>query len=143
MGNVTLVAGKIREIFTDPGHCEMYNVELGETVTPGQALCWNATNQMVLADGNDDALDEPQAIALQGGLAGQVVSVLKKGHCYGFIVAGSATGVLITLTDTPGLMEFAGGGECCGRVVSLPGGTVTDYVIHFDFNGCLAGIGAA
>lgn len=140
MGDVTLHAAKVREVFTDPGHCEIYNVELGEAVTPGQVLCWNATNQMVLADGNDDALDEPWAIALQAGPAGQVISVLKKGHCYGFVVTGLNTGVRITLSDTPGVMEDNGLGECCGRVVALPGATTGDYVIHFDIGGCIAGI---
>lgn len=140
MGDISLHASKIREVFTDPGHSEIYNVELGETVTAGQALCWNTTNQMVLADGDDDALNEPWAIALQGGLAGQVISVLKKGHCYGFTVAGINTGVRITLTDTPGVMQEAGAGECCGRVVALSGGTTADYVIHFDFDGCLVSV---
>lgn len=140
MSEVTLVAAKVREVFTAPGHSEIYNVEVGETVTPGACLCWNATNQMVLADGNSDELDEPWAIALQDGTVGQVISVLKKGHVAGFVVAGLNTGVRITLSDTPGVMEDNGLGECCGRVVALPGATTADYVIHFDVGGCIAGI---
>lgn len=140
MGDITLHAAKVREVFTDPGHTTIHNVEIGATITVGQVLCWNATNQMVLADGNVPALDEPWAVALQAGRAGQVISVLTKGHCYGFVVAGINTGVRITLTDDPGVMEEAGSGECCGRVVALPGGTTADYVIHFDFDGCRAGI---
>jgi len=143
MGNIALVAAKIAPVFTDPGLCEIYTVEIGETVTAGQALCWDTDGQMVLADGDADALDEPQAVALQGGLAGSVISVLHRGCCYGYTVAGINTGVLITLTDTPGVMESAGAGEPCGRVVALAGGETTDYVINFDFNGCLEGIGGA
>lgn len=142
MGNVALVAGKIAPVFTDPGHCEIYDVEIGEAVTAGQVLCWDTDGQMILADGDDNALDEPQAVALQAGSAGQVISVLHRGCVYGFTVAGINTGVLVTLTDTAGVIETAGAGECCGRVWCLAGGETTDRVILFDFNGCLAGIGA-
>ena len=141
MANIALVAAKIAVVFTDPGLCEIYNVEAGETITTGQCLCWDTDGQMLLADGNDAALDEPQAIALQGGLAGEVIPVLHRGCCYGFTVAAVNTGTIITLTDTPGVMEGAGAGEACGRVVALPGAAAADRVINFDFDGGLAGIG--
>lgn len=140
MANVAVTASKVAPVFTDPGHVEMYQVEVGETVTKGQALCWDTDGQLILADGDAAALDEPWAIALQAGVAGQVISVLHKGHCYGFTVAAINTGVLITLTDTPGTMETAGAGEVCGRVVALSGGETADYVIFFDFS-TLTGIG--
>ena len=140
MANIALTAAKIAPVYTDPGHCEIYNTELGETVTAGQCLCWDSDGQLILADGNDAALDEPWAIALQGGLANEVVSVLHRGAVYGYTVAGLSTGGLITLTDTPGTMEEAGAGEVCGRIISLSGGETTDYVIYFDFS-TLTGIG--
>ena len=59
----------------------------------------------------------------------------------GFTVSAIATGVLVNLTDTPGVIESAGAGECCGRVVAEAGAGTADRVIQFDFNTCLAGIG--
>lgn len=141
MGNIAFVAAEVRPVRTDPGHATIYNVKLTEVVTAGQVLCWAAAGTMSLADGNDAALDEPQAVALQGGAAGQVISVLQYGRVEGFTVSAIATGVLVTLTDTPGVVESAGAGECCGRVVAEAGGAAVDRVIQFDFNTCLAGIG--
>lgn len=133
MADIAVVAAEVRPVRTDPGHSEIYQVKLTEAVTAGQALCWAAAGTMSLADGNDAALDEPQAIALQAGGAGSVISVLQRGRCEGFTVSAVATGVLITLTDTPGVMESAGAGEACGRVVAEAGGAAVDRIIHFDF----------
>lgn len=142
MANIALVAAEIRPVFTDPGHCEMYVVEAGETITAGQVLCWGTTGTMLIADGNAAALDEPWAVALSGGVAGTIINVLKKGHVEGFTVNATATGTRITLTDAAtGQVEGAGSGECVGRVVALGGGAAVDRVIHFDICGCLKGIG--
>lgn len=139
---IALVASEIKEVFTDPGHCEQYVVRAGETITAGQVLCWGTTGSMLIADGNAAALDEPWAVALQGGVAGTRITVLKKGHVEGFTVAAVATGTRVTLTDAAtGEVEAAGAGECVGRVVALSGGAAVDRVIHFDICGCLAGIG--
>lgn len=138
MANIALTAAKVAPVFTDPGHCEIYNVIVGETVTIGQVLCWHTTTHMLLADGNDAALDEPMAIALSAGVAGQVIPVLKRGCCYGFTVAAVNVGAKITLTDTPGTMESAGTGEECGCVWALSDGT---RVIYFDFYAGQDGIG--
>lgn len=141
MAVIAVVAKEVHEIRSDPGHCEIYPVELTETVTAGQVLCWAAAGTMSLADGNDAALDEPQAVALQGGNAGDVVSVLRRGRVEGFTVSGTNVGVKITLTDNPGEVEGAGAGECCGRIVAEAGAGTMDRVIHFDFATCIAGIG--
>lgn len=138
MANIALTAAKIDPIYTDPGHCEMYNVIVGETVTAGQCLCWHTTTHALLADGNDAALDEPMFIALEGGLAGEVIRVLKRGSVYGYTVAAVNLGAKITLTDTPGTMESAGAGEHCGVVWALADGT---RVIYFEFNVGQDGIG--
>jgi len=134
MGDIALTAAKIAPVFTDPGHCEIYQVEAGETITKGQILCWDTDGQVIIADGNQAALDEPVGVALQAGVAGQVISMLVRGPCYGFTVAAINTGVRLTLSDTVGAMESAGAGENCGRVWALSGGETTDYVVYFDFD---------
>lgn len=142
MAVIAFVAAEIRAVWTDPGLGEIYMVEAGETITAGQVLCWGTTGTMLLADGNAAALDEPWAVALQGGVAGTIISVLKKGNVEGFTVNATATGTRITLTDSAtGEVEGAGSGECVGRVIALGGGAAVDRVIHFDICGCLAGLG--
>lgn len=130
MANIALTVAKIAPVYTDPGNCEIYPVQVGETVTAGQVLCWHTSTHMLLAEGDDNALDEPMAIALEGGLAGETVRVLKRGKVYGYTVAAVNVGAKITLTDTAGTMESAGAGEQCGVVWALSDGT---RVIYFDF----------
>ena len=130
MANIALTAAKIAPVYTDPGNCEIYPVIVGETVTAGQCLCWHTTTHMLLADGNAAALDEPMAIALEDGLAGDVIRVLKRGCVYGYTVAAVNVGAKITLSDDVGGFENAGTGEECGCVMALPDGT---RVIYFDF----------
>lgn len=141
MANITFTVAKVHAIRTDPGHSEIYPVKLTEATTAGQVLCWAAAGTMSLADGNDAALDEPQAVALQSGAAGEVISVLQRGRVEGFAVSGLNVGGKVTLTDTPGVVEEAGAGECCGRIVAEGGAAAADRVIYFDFAICLAGIG--
>lgn len=138
MANIALTAAKIAPIFTDPGNCEIYQVTAGETITAGQALCWHTTTHMLLADGDDAALDEPMAIALEGALAGEVIRVLKRGLVYGYTVAAVNVGTKVRLSNTPGTMEDAGAGELCGCVWALADGT---RVIYFDFWAGQVGIG--
>lgn len=140
MAVIAFVEAEIKEVFTDPGHCEQYMVRAGETITAGQIVCWGTTGSVLLADGNAAALDEPWAVAMSGGVAGTIITVLKKGHVEGFTVNATATGTLVNLTDNPGEIEGAGAGECVGRVVALSGGAAVDRVIHFDICGCLAGL---
>ena len=135
MGDIALTAAHIAPVYTDPGHCTIWNAEAGEAITAGQILCWDTDGQLIVADGNQAARDEPVAVALQAQpVAGMVLSVLSKGPVYGFTVAGINTGVILTLSDNIGAMEEAGTGEHCARVWALPGGTTADYVAMFDFD---------
>ncbi len=134
MSDIALTGAKIAPVFTDPGHCEMYNVESGESITAGQIVCWDTDGQVIVADGNQAARDEPIGVALEAGLAGEVISILVRGCVYGFTVAGINTGVIVNLSDNIGALEEAGSGEHCGRVWALAGGTTADYVIFFDFD---------
>ena len=138
MANITFTAAKVAVIRTDPGHSEIYPAKLTEAVTAGQVLCWAAAGTMSLADGNVAALDEPQGLALQAGAAGEVI---QKGRVEGFAVSALNVGGLVTLTDTPGVVEEAGAGECCGRIVAEAGSGTVDRVIQFDFDVCQAGVG--
>lgn len=131
MAEIALVAAKIAPVYTDPGICEIHSVELAATVTAGEALYILAAGTVGLADGNDNALDEAQFVALEGGVAGQVISALRKGPVYGFTVAAVDCGKVIHLSDTPGDFQVDAGDEPVGRVWPLPDGT---RVIYFNFS---------
>ena len=130
MAELALTAAKIAPVFTDPGHCECYMVKVGEAVTAGEALYWHTDGTMLIADGNVDAEDEAQAVALQAGIAGDVISVLRRGCVYGFTVAAVNVGTVIHLSDTPGDFQHGAGDEPVGRVWALADGT---RVVYFDF----------
>lgn len=132
MTAVALVAAKIAPVFTDPGHCEIYNGELGEAVTAGQVLMIHTDGTWKLADADASLLDEPQGLALEKGAIGQTISILRRGPVYGFTVAGLNAGTLVSLSTTPGGVDTTGD-EKIGRIVSLSEGATANFVIHFDF----------
>lgn len=137
MGNILLTAAQIAAGNTPPGLCEILNVKLAEAVTAGQVLYWTTTGTMGIADGDENAKDEPMAVALEPGGAGQVISVLKRGFCAGFTVAAVNVGAKLTLTNTPGVMESDGSGEKCGVVWANSNAV---RVAYFDFEPGQAGV---
>ena len=132
MGDIALVAGEIAMVY--PRLCETYNVEAGEAITKGQVVCWDTDGQVIVADGNQAARDEPVGIALRAGAAGETISILVRGIMEGFTVSAQNTGVILTLSDNIGAMETAGAGEHCGRIWALSGGTTAEYVVFIDFD---------
>ena len=131
MGALTLTAAKIAPCYTDPGHCEIYQVKLGETVTAGQALYWHTDGTVLIADADDNDKDEAQFVALQGGVAGGIISALRRGPVYGFDLSAGHTGAVVSLFTTAGTFELSSAqDEYVGRVWALPD---TTKVIYFDF----------
>ncbi len=133
MTEIALTASKIAPVFTDPGLAEIHTVICSETITAGEALYILANGTVGVADGNVDSKDEPQYVALQGGVAGQRIPGLRRGHVYGFTVSGVNCGTVVNLSDTPGDFQYGAGDEAVGRVVVLPGGAAADRVIYFEF----------
>ena len=130
MAEIALTAAKIAPVFTDPGLAEIHAVKLAETVTAGEALYILAAGTVGIADGNDNDKDEAQYVALGGGVAGQIIDGLRRGHVYGFTVAAVDCGKVIHLSDTAGDFQVDAGDEPVGRVVALPD---TTRVIYFNF----------
>ena len=131
MAAIALTAAKIAPVYTDPGRAEIYDVKLGEAVTPGQALFWHTDGTVLIADADDNDKDEAQFVALQAGSAGARISALRRGLVSGFIVSGVNTGGVISLFTTAGTFEAGSAqDEYVGRVWALPDGT---RVIYFDF----------
>src|SRR5882672_8465909 len=109
MTDIALVAAKIARIH--PDRDEVYDLIAGATITTGQTVAIViATGKVSPGDGNAGGnLDQPRGVALNGGAAGQVISVLKRGYCAGYTVASVAYDALLYQSDTAGAIADAAG----------------------------------
>ena len=90
-----------------------------ETITRGQAVYRTAAGKAGVADANASGKQQFRGIALNGGGAGQAISVCQEGILAGFTVAALDADVLIYLSDTAGALDTAAGTMTVpvGRVV--------------------------
>lgn len=125
MADITVTAALVGRV--DPETDEVYDFIAGVTITAGQAVYLDATTgRLGLADANDAGKEQFRGIALNGGGAGQAITVLKRGRVYGFTLAGAydsrayLSNTAGALADAVGVMTVA-----CGRVVPLSDSTPT------------------
>lgn len=130
MSNITLTAAQIAPIY--PQNAEIYDYIAAETITKGQAVYFTSAGKVGVADANDSGKQQFRGIALNSAGAGQAVSVLHRGHMYGFTVSGLDADAYAYLSDTAGALADAAGTMTvrCGRIVALPdnAGTKALYV---------------
>ncbi len=133
MGDIAVVAAKVAPVY--PQKAEIYDGIAGVTITAGQILYKiTASGKLGLAD-EDASAEASQAVgvALNGGGAGQAISYLKRGHCYGFAVSALAHNLPCSLSATAGaLLDTGATTNVVGRIDSLPDADLTK-VIYFDF----------
>jgi len=118
---IVITAAQIGAVY--PQRAEIYDFIAAETITKGQAVCFNATYGTVeVADANLAGNQQFRGIALEGGGTAQVIPVLVRGHCYGFTLSGMSYDDIAYLSDTVGALSTAVGTMTvnCGRVVALP-----------------------
>lgn len=134
MPDIALTTAQIGIIF--PDRAEITDMIANETITAGQAVYQMATGRAALADASAAGTAQFRGIALTGGGAGQAISVLVRGHVYGFTVAGLAADALAYLSETAGaLADAAPAGPAitvnCGRVTTLTDSAATKvlYVV--------------
>jgi methyl coenzyme M reductase beta subunit len=92
------------------------------------------TGKVGVADANASGKQQFRGIALAAAAAGQAVSVLKRGHVYGFTVSGLNADALVYLSDTAGALGDAAGTMTvnCGRVMCLPDGATLTKVLYIE-----------
>jgi hypothetical protein len=134
MADITVTAAQVGLVF--PEKAEVYDFIAAATITAGQVVYQDSAGKANLADANGSGTVQARGIALNGGGAGQAISVLKKGHVYGFTVSGVAYDDPVYLSNTAGALADAAGGTSviCGRVVSLTNGTTLTKVLHVEFD---------
>lgn len=132
MADITVTAAQVGVVF--PEKAEIFDFIAAETITAGQALFLDSNGKAELADANAAGELQFRGIALNGGGAGQAISVLKKGHCYGFGVSGMAYDAVAYLSNTAGALADAAGGTTvnCGRVVPLANGATLTKVLYVE-----------
>jgi len=115
---------KIARVYPENDEC--YNVRCGAAITRGQALYQMTTGLYDVAQADSATKCQFRGIALEPGLEGDAITMLKQGF-----MAGYALGTYedeIYLSDTPGAFSTVAGTYLvkCGRVASLPDRGLTE-----------------
>jgi hypothetical protein len=106
-----------------PQTAEIYDFVAGAALAPGDAVRLDATTgKAVLANAASAANSGFRGLALNSAGAGQGVSVLKRGHVYGFDLAALNYGALVYLDNASGDLGNAAGtvSVVVGSVAALP-----------------------
>jgi hypothetical protein len=124
MADITVTAAKVAPVF--PQHCTIRDYIAAETITAGQAVYILTTGKVGVADANAAGKQQFRGIALNGGGAGQAISVLHEGEVAGFTLAGDADS-LAYLSNTAGALADAAGtmNVVAGRVKCLSDADLT------------------
>lgn len=107
MTALTVTAAQVDVVF--PEKAEIYTAICAETITAGQSLFRDSNGKLQLADGDAAGEQQTRFLALQGGVAGQAISVLKQGHVYGFDLSGMAYDDPVYQSNTTGALDTAAG----------------------------------
>ena len=131
MADITVTAAQVAACF--PDKAEIVDMIAASTITAGQALYQDTNGKCAPADANAGGLQQFRGIALNGAGAGYAVSVLVRGHVYGFTVSGMNGDALAYLSDTAGALADAAGTMTvnAGRVTCLTDGNLTK-VLYID-----------
>lgn len=126
MGDLTVTAAKVASVY--PDKAEIFDGIAGVTITAGQVVYQiAASGKLGLAD--EDASAEAShvwGIALNGGGAGQAISVLRRGHMYGVTLTSLDYGAACSLSNTAGaLLDTGATGNIVGRVTAISDADLT------------------
>jgi hypothetical protein len=132
MSDITVTAAKVGATF--PQSALIRDYVATETITAGQAVYLLTTGKIGVADANAAGKQKAFGLALNGGGAGQAISVIHRGEVEGFTLAGNA-GALVYLSDTVGALADAAGTLAVevGRIRCLSDANLTK-VLFVDFS---------
>lgn len=125
MTALTVTAAQVGMVYPDKSQVRDYIA--AETITAGQAVYFTSAGKVGVADANASGKQQFRGIALNGGGAGQAISVLHEGEVYGFDLSGLNADALVYLSDTAGSLDTAAGTMTvrCGRVRTLSDANAT------------------
>lgn len=132
MGTLTVTASQVAAVF--PDQAEIFSAICAETITAGKSLFRDSDGKVQLADADVAGEQQTRLLALEGGGAGQAISVLRRGHVYGFDLSGMAYDALVYQSDTPGVLGDTNGtlNVPVGIVDALTDGSTLTKVLYFN-----------
>lgn len=104
MADIVVTAAKVAVVY--PEKADIRDYIAAETITAGQAVYFLTTGKVGVADADAAGKQQFRGIALNGGGAGQAISVLHEGEVAGFTLAGNAD-TLVYLSINPGALADA------------------------------------
>lgn len=107
MTDITVTAAQVAQVFTKFGKAEIYDFIAGATITAGQAVYVDSNGDLQLTDAGATGTSQVIGIALNGGGAGQAISVLFHGCIYGFTLSGAYFSN-VYLSETAGALSTSG-----------------------------------
>ena len=133
MADITVTAAQVALPF--PDNAETINGIVAETVTAGQSLFRDTNGKYQLADANAAGEQQTRALALEGGVANQSISILLRGYVSGFTLTSQAYDATIYQSDTTGALADAAGtlSVPVGQVASIAQDAATITKV-LDFN---------
>ena len=123
MSTIAVTAAQIGLVH--PTRAKVWPVKLAATVTAGQVLYQTSSATFNLCDTDATATDQPAGIALEGGVAGQVISMVKEGAIYGVTLSGEAYAGLVYASGTAGGLSDSAKVQVVGRVMPLSDPSLT------------------
>lgn len=130
MADLTVTADKISLLFIN--NAEAYNAICGTTITAGQAVYFDtSTGKLALSDASVAGTAVVHGIALEGGAAGQTISILKRGHIGGVTTTGDY-GSTVYLSDTAGALADAAGAVSLAVGIVAPLTSDLSKVVYID-----------
>lgn len=133
MSDLTLTTAQIAPVF--PADAEIFDLIAAVAITAGQAVYQTTAGKAALADADaGSGAEQFRGIALNNAGAGQAVSILKRGHLYGFTISGLAYDGAAWLSNTAGALADAPSSANpvrAGRVVALSDANLTK-VLYVD-----------
>lgn len=134
MADIALTAVQVAPVY--PLTADIVSVTLAEAVTQGQILYQLTAGTFGIADANASGKQQARGVALAAGGAGQTISMLRRGECYGFTVSGLNADAIVYLSDTAGALADAAGTMTvnCGRITVVPQSGSAVKVAFFDFD---------
>jgi len=125
MADITVTAAQVSMLY--PRKAETVNLIAAEAITAGQAVYQDTNGKAGVADANASGKQQFRGIALETVGAGSPVSVLIRGHVYGFAVSGMNGDAIAYLSDTAGALGTTNGTMTvnCGRVTCMTDGSLT------------------
>lgn len=128
MADITVTAAKVAPVF--PDQAEIYSGVCSTTITAGQVVYFNSDGKLALSDASAAGTTIAAGVALEGGGAGQGISILKRGIVAGYTVSTLDPHAVLYISDTAGAMADAAGSNSgtVGKVWPLSDSSFTDVV---------------